>query len=47
VLSFESDSWGDSFLGAAAHDGSAAIDYDFDGDGQADTRFEFQQVTGG
>jgi hypothetical protein len=47
LLSFESETWGDAFTGAARHDGGAVIDYDFDGDGRADTRFEFQQVTGG
>jgi hypothetical protein len=47
LLSFESDTWGDAFTGAARNDGGAVIDYDFDGDGRLDTRFEFQQVTGG
>jgi hypothetical protein len=46
-LSFSSATWGDAFEGAAATDGSAAFRYDFDGDGQADTVFGFQQVTGG
>lgn len=47
-LSFASDTWGDVFTGAAATaDHSAAIRYDFDGDGQADTVFGFKQVTGG
>lgn len=39
--------YGDEFDGAAAPDLSAAIHYDFDGDGRADTRFGFQKVTGG
>lgn len=47
ILSFDSETWGDSFDGAAAHNGAAMIRYDFDGDGRVDTTFEFQQVTGG
>lgn len=31
----------------SAPNGSAAITYDFDGDGQAETQFVFQQITGG
>jgi hypothetical protein len=46
-LDFTSELYGDEFVGVAAPDGSAAIDYDFDGDGQAETRFLFQKVTGG
>jgi hypothetical protein len=46
-LDFTSELYGDEFDGAAAPDGSAAINYDFDGDGQAETRFLFQQVMGG
>jgi hypothetical protein len=46
LLSFDSETWGDAFNGAVADDRSAAIDYDFDGDRRADTRFEFQQVGG-
>jgi hypothetical protein len=46
-LDFTSELYGDEFDGAAAPDGSAAINYDFDGDGTAETRFVFQQVTGG
>jgi hypothetical protein len=46
-LSFQSETWGDAFDGAAAPDLSAAIRYDFDGDGRAETVFGFQQVTGG
>jgi hypothetical protein len=45
-LSFESATWGDAFEGAAATDRSAAIKYDFDGDGRVETVFGFQQVTG-
>lgn len=47
LLSFESDTFGDAFSGAAATNGAAMIRYDFDGDGQIDTVFEFQKVTGG
>jgi hypothetical protein len=45
-LDFSSGVYGDEFDGAAAPDGSAAIDYDFDGDGQAETRFGFQKTGG-
>jgi hypothetical protein len=43
ILTFESDTYGDSFLGQAT-DGLLAIQYDFDGDGAADTIFAFMQV---
>jgi hypothetical protein len=46
LIQFSSAVYGDVFRGAAAPDLSAAFDYDFDGDGQAETRFGFQQLGG-
>ncbi len=43
VLTFESATFGDTFLGQA-QDGLVAIEYDFDGDGAPDTVFAFMQV---
>lgn len=43
ALTFNSATWGDSFS-AIATDGVVAINYDFDGDGRADTVFAFQRV---
>lgn len=43
VLSFRSEVYGDVFLGRAV-DGVAAITYDIDGDGEAETVFGFQRV---
>ncbi|HEX6105954.1 MAG TPA: hypothetical protein VFZ26_10235, partial [Gemmatimonadales bacterium] len=45
-LTFESAVYGDVFPGLAL-DGAAAIRYDMDGDGELDTTFGFQQITGG
>jgi hypothetical protein len=42
-LSFTSTVFGDKFTGAAEN-GFVGIKYDFDGDGQLDTVFEFQRV---
>ena len=42
-LTFESNTWGDSFTGMAAI-GVISIQYDFDGDGQLDTVFGFTRV---
>jgi hypothetical protein len=46
LLQMSSATFGDAFLAAASPDLSAAIDYDFDGDGSIDTRFGFVQVGG-
>lgn len=43
VLSFRSEVYGDVFLGRAV-DGVAAITYDIDGDGEAETVLGFQRV---
>ena len=45
-LTFESAVYGDVFPGLAL-DGAAAVRYDMDGDGELDTTFGFQQITGG
>lgn len=45
ALTFTSATYGDAFS-AIATDGVVAINYDFDGDGQADTVFAFQRVGG-
>lgn len=45
ALTFTSATYGDAFS-AIATDGVVAINYDFDGDGQADTVFGFQRVGG-
>jgi hypothetical protein len=42
-LTFESNTWGDSFTGMAAI-GVISIQYDFDGDGRLDTVFGFTRV---
>ncbi len=43
ALTFTSATWDDAFS-AIATDGVVAINYDLDGDGQADTMFAFQRV---
>ena len=43
ILTFESATFGDTFLGKAEN-GMVAIQYDFDGDGAPDTVFAFLQV---
>lgn len=45
AFTFTSADWGDQFSGIST-DGTVAIQYDFDGDGQADTMFAFQRVGG-
>jgi hypothetical protein len=44
-LTFTSAAFGDSFVGAASND-VVGIKYDFDGDGQLDTIFDFVRVGG-
>jgi hypothetical protein len=44
-LTFTSATYGDSFVGAAGND-VVGIKYDFDGDGQLDTIFDFVRVEG-
>jgi len=44
-LTFTSDTYGDRFIGIALGN-TVAIEYDFDGDGQLDTSFEFRLVPG-
>ena len=46
-LDLSSDTYDDDFDGAATREGAAAIDYDLDGSGEAETRFGFQLGTEG
>jgi hypothetical protein len=42
ILTFESDTYGDTFMGRFTDDGVTTMQYDIDGDGAADTSLRFQ-----
>jgi hypothetical protein len=44
ILTFESDSYGGSFMGRYTEDGVTTMQYDVDGDGEADTSLGFSRV---